>query len=111
MQNAFSKGRTLDLTAPSGGVVSGTFYKIGALIVCAAISAAQGLPFTGEVHGCFSGVPKATGQAWTEGAVLYWDDTAKNFTTTATSNTKCAVAIAAAQTGDTTGTIKLIPSI
>lgn len=37
--------------------------------------------------------PKASGQAWAFGAALYWDATAKAFTTTSTSNTACGHAL------------------
>lgn len=48
---------------------------------------------------------KATGEAWTMGAKLYWDDTAKKFTTTATANTLCGYAAAPAASADTTGSV------
>jgi predicted RecA/RadA family phage recombinase len=48
-----------------------------------------------------SDAPKATGEAWAVGAVIYWDDTNKKFTTTATSNTKCGYALAPALAADT----------
>lgn len=56
-------------------------------------------------------VPKVGSQAWTEGDVVYWDDTAKNFTKTTTSNTKCGFVLVAAGSADTTGLIKLDNSI
>ena len=49
--------------------------------------------------------PKATGEAWTMGQKLYWDNTAKKFTTTATSNTLCGYAAAPAASADTTGSV------
>ena len=45
--------------------------------------------------------PKATGQAWGAGVALFWDATAKNFTTTSTSNTACGYALQPALAGDT----------
>jgi predicted RecA/RadA family phage recombinase len=47
-----------------------------------------------------SDAPKATGQVWSVGSLLYWDDTAKNFTTTVGTNTKCGHALAAALSAD-----------
>lgn len=105
-RNFLQPGNKLDLTAPSGGVVSGTVYLIGTLLVVAQGTAAQGETFTGMVEGVFT-LPKATGQAWTEGAKVYWDNTAKNFTTTSTSNTLAGVAAAAAGSSDTTGSVRL----
>lgn len=109
MRNYKQDGVALDLVAPTGGVVSGNVYKIGSLIVVAAADAAQGATFVGYRLGVYT-LPKATG-AWTQGALLYWDDTAKNVTTTATSNSKIGVASAAALSGDTTGDVCLIPAI
>lgn len=105
-RNFVQPGSTITLTAPSGGVVSGTVYLIGTLLVVAQMSVAQTLPFEGKVTGVFD-LPKATGQAWTEGAKVYWDNTAKNFTTTSTSNTLAGVAVAAALTADAVGRIRL----
>lgn len=48
-----------------------------------------------------TGVAKATGQAWSVGALLYWDNTAKNLTTTVGSNTKAGYCLEAALSGDT----------
>lgn len=109
MRNFVSEGVAVDLTAPAA-VTSGAPVKVGGLVVIPVADAASGETFCGMAHGVFD-VNKATGSAWTEGATLYWDDTAKKFTTVSTSNTKCAVAVAAAASGDTTGRIKLIPSI
>lgn len=48
-----------------------------------------------------SGVAKASGAAWVPGDALYWDDTAKALTKTATNNTLCGHAIEAAGAADT----------
>jgi hypothetical protein len=48
-------------------------------------------------------MPKATSQAWTEGALVYWSGT--NFTTTSSSNRLVGHAVAAADSADTTGTV------
>ncbi|MDR6952300.1 putative RecA/RadA family phage recombinase [Ancylobacter sp. 3268] len=109
MKNFVAPGDTLDLTAPAGGVVSGTAYLLGALVAVANFSADAGVKVAFSRRGVFT-LPKATGQAWTEGAVLYWDNTAKNFTTTVSTNTKAAVAVAAAANGDASGLV-LLPGI
>ncbi|QJP14680.1 DUF2190 family protein [Starkeya sp. ORNL1] len=109
MKTYLGKGDTVDLTAPSGGVVSGVAYLLGVLVAVANVTAAQGVTVAFSRSGVFT-LPKATGQTWTEGAVLYWDNTAKNFTTTASSNTKAGVALAAAASGDTSGKV-LLPGI
>ena len=104
--NYVEAGEVLPLTAPSGGVVKGTPYKIGSLIVIALFSAAQTESFSALTKGVAT-VPKATGQTWSEGAKLYWDDSAKKFTTTSSANTLAGVATVAAGSSDTTGKIRL----
>lgn len=106
MQNHIQSGDTLELTAPVGGVVSGTAYKIGQLLVVAVADADAGDKFSGKTTGVYD-LPKATGQAWTEGALLYWDNTNHRFTTTATGNLLAACAAAAAASGDTEGRVRL----
>lgn len=99
-------GDTLEFTAPSGGVTAGVPVLIGDTLVVPTSSVAQGLPFRGKSTGLHT-VPKAGSQAWSEGVVVYWDNTAKNFTTTATANRRAGIAAAAAQSSDTTGVVKL----
>jgi predicted RecA/RadA family phage recombinase len=108
MKNASQSGDVLTLTAPTGGVVSGTPVKVGQLIVVPQATVAQTLPFAGARVGVFTGVAKATGAAWAEGELLYWNDTNKNFTKSSTGATLCAVAGAAAASGDATGTVVLL---
>ncbi len=84
MKNFIKSGDVLTFTAPTGGVVSGTPYLIGNQLVVAATTVAQTLPFEGWTEGVFT-VPKASGQVWAEGVLVYWDNSAKNFTTTSTS--------------------------
>jgi predicted RecA/RadA family phage recombinase len=56
-------------------------------------------------------VPSDTGAAWAVGDVVYWDDTAKVFTKTTTSNTKAGQVTAAAKlSAATTGRIRLQPA-
>jgi len=110
MRNHIFRGIGLPLIAPSGGVVSGTGVKIGSIIAIPSTDAAEGETFNGDTEGCFEHAA-ATGQAWTQGALLYWDNTAKNFTTTSTSNTKAGVAISAKESAAAVGEVKLIPSI
>lgn len=105
-RNFIQPGNVLTLTAPSGGVVAGTAYLIGALLVVAQNTVDEALPFEGMPVGVHT-LPKATGAAWTEGAALYWDNTAKKLTTTAASNTLVGCAAAAAGSSDATGACRL----
>ena len=65
-------GRTLTLTAPSGGVVAGTPYKIGSLFVVARTTADQDEAFVGTVVGVHT-LLKTSAQAWSEGDRIYWN--------------------------------------
>lgn len=106
MNNYKQPGDVVNLTAPSGGVTSGLGYQIGQLFVVATVDAAVGETFAGNVTGVCELV-KNTGEAWTEGALVYWDDTAKNVTTTATGNLLIGVAVEAAASADAVGEVLL----
>lgn len=107
-KNYVQPGDQLTLTAPTGGVVAGLAYLIGNLLVVALATVAQALPFAATPEGVHS-VVKAGTQAWTEGAIVYWDNTAKVFTTVSTANYRAGVAVAAvgAGAGETTGLVRL----
>lgn len=107
MKNFEQDGDTLDLIAPSGGVVAGGFYLIGALFVVACVTAAEGATFAAARCGVYNSAPKATGAAWAQGDKLYWDNSTKVFTKTASGNTYVAVATKAAASGDAVGTVLL----
>ena len=66
-KNYVQDGDVLTLTAPAGGVVSGSPYTIGSIACVALVTAAEGLPFTAKVTGVFE-LPCATGL--TEGAAV-----------------------------------------
>ena len=102
------QGDVMTYPAPSGGVTAGTPLLIGNLLVIPQETAAQTVSFSGYVTGVHS-VTKADSQAWTVGALIYWDDTAKNFTTTSTSNYRVGTAAeaVASTAGLTTGKVRL----
>lgn len=107
MNNFMKPGEVLTFTAPTGGVVSGTAYLIGALLVVAATTVAQTLPFEGAVEGVYT-LPKIAGVAWTEGMLLYWDSATSNVGTVVGATTRrIGAAAAAAASGDTTGQVRL----
>lgn len=106
-QTFVSSGRVVPFTAPTGGVTAGTPVLISDLLVVPRTTVAATLPAEGDAEGIHKSMPKATGQTWAEGAILYWDNTAKNFTTTATANRRAGTAVVAAASGDTTGTVRL----
>jgi predicted RecA/RadA family phage recombinase len=107
MKNFLQDGQVVPMTAPAGGVTSGSAYKIGGVIVLAMQDAAAGATFPAMVDGAAL-VPKQPGLAIVEGSVLYWDNTNKYFTTTVGSNTKCGFAYGGdALAGDATIKIRL----
>lgn len=110
MNNYVKPGKMMTFTAPSGGVTSGEGVLIGALLVVAASDAAVGQPFEGMTEGVFS-LPKATGAAWTEGQLLYWDTANKNVVTAQSATARrVGCAAAAAGSADTTGQVRLTGS-
>ncbi len=110
MRNYVQPGDTVDLTAPAGGVVSGQGYVIGALFVIAAISAAAGAKFSAKVTGV-ADLPKAASVTPAEGAIAYWNNTAKTVTgTSATGLFPIGVFVAAPAAGDATARVRLSAS-
>lgn len=110
MNNFVQKGTTLDLIAPAGGVVSGKTVKLGAIIAVPGTTKKEGEAFPGTVQGVFD-LDAKTAQAWDAGAIVYWDDTAKVYTTTASGNTKAGYTVAAKDAAAATGRVKLIPTV
>lgn len=105
MKNYVKSGDVLTLIAPTGGVVSGTVYLLGTMLVVATTTAAQTEVFEGRTTGVYD-LPKVSAQAWTVGQRVYWDDTAKNFTTTVGTNTLAGVAVLAAANPSSTGRVR-----
>lgn len=94
-------GAIVPLTVPySGGVTSGQGVLSGAIFGVALASAAQNERVDCAVVGVHT-LPKASG-AITEGARLFWDNSARNVTTTAGTNFHIGFALRAAAAGDTT---------
>jgi predicted RecA/RadA family phage recombinase len=102
------RGEVMTYVAPAGGVTVNVPLLIGSLLVIPRNTAAAGALVDVDTTGVFS-VTKADSQAWTIGAKIYWDDTAKNFTTTATANTLVgsAAEAVASTAGLTTGKVRL----
>jgi len=105
MKNYVQDGKIITVTAPSGGVVSGQGVLIGAgLFGVAQKTAAQGTPVALVTRGVFT-LPKTSAQAWTVGALIYWDSDPGECTTTSTDNTIIGVAVAVAANPSATGTV------
>lgn len=105
MKNFVQCGDALDLVAPYA-VSSGGGFKVGSIVAIAAADAENGADVVGLTEGVYT-VAKVSAQAWTVGALIYWDNSAKNFTTTSASNTLAGVATEAAANPSSTGVIRL----
>jgi predicted RecA/RadA family phage recombinase len=111
MRNYVQEGDALDLIAPSGGVVAGKGYSIDGLFVIAAFDAAVGETFVGHAKGVFelTKLTHATDEALTAGGKVYYDDTNKRTTATATGNRQIGIAIEAAASTAATAKVILVP--
>ena len=104
--NFLQPGDVVTLTAPTGGVVSGNGYVVGALFVIAMGDAAQTVPFEGALTGV-SILPKASG-AIDEGAKVWWDTSPGNVVNATQAGAfPIGTAVAAAGVGDTTVNVRL----
>jgi predicted RecA/RadA family phage recombinase len=110
VKNFVETGDNPSVVAPSGGTTAGLTYKIGSLIGVAASTVAAGAQVVLARKGVFDLV-KVASQAWSQGDLLYWDDTAKNWTKTSTSNTKQGIAAQDQLSADVIGRVILVPSI
>lgn len=105
MKNFVQDGETVTLAAPAD-VASGAGFLVGSIFAVAVAAALSGAPVEGKRRGVFT-LPKTAAQAWTQGAKLYWDNTAKSLTTTSSANTLVGAALVAAGSADTSGTVLL----
>lgn len=105
MKNYIQPGDTVTLTAPYD-VASGDGMLVGTLFAVAALTAASGAEVEAKTNGVFE-LKKTSAQAWTQGAAIYWDNTAKECTTTTTSNTLIGKALVAAANPSGTGVVRL----
>jgi predicted RecA/RadA family phage recombinase len=89
-----------ELPAPYA-VTSGQGLLVGALFGIALATAANGANVPVSFEGIFD-VTKEPSLAITQGARLFWDNTNRRLTTTATSNFQVGIAVVAAGASDTT---------
>lgn len=93
-------------TAPEGGVVKGTAYLIGSLLVIARANAAEAAYFTAAVGGRWT-LAKTSAQAWTEGQKLYWNISTSKLDSDGTTGPLVGVAAAVAANPSSTGDVIL----
>lgn len=95
MKNFIQTGDIVPVTAPAGGLASGAGVLVGSLFGVAIGPAAAGAAVEISTRGVFD-LPKTGSGALAAGAKVYWDDTAKAATGTASGNSLIGVALAAA---------------
>ena len=105
MKNYVQDGDTVTLPAPYA-VTSGQGALVGSLFGVANHDAASGADCEFDTEGVFDVTALGTDTA-TPGAKLYWDNTNRRLTTTATNNTLVGVAVATKAAGATTARVRL----
>ena len=105
MQNYVQKGENLTIAAPYD-VASGGGVKAGLIFGVAACDALSGADVDLVTVGVFD-LPKVSTDVFAVGAAVYWDNTAKLVTSTASGNTKIGVAVTAAANPSGTVNVRL----
>ena len=104
-RNYVQEGKTLTLIAPRT-LASGSGLLVGAIFAVALADAAAGQPVESRRVDVFD-LTKATGEAWTQGQKVYWDNANFRVTSTATNNTLIGAAAQAQASADTVGRVLL----
>lgn len=105
MDTMIQAGNVLDLTAPYA-VNSGDGAKVGNIFGVAMDTYASGAAGAFAVEGVVN-LAKTSGEAYTQGLRVFWNDSTKKVTSTSTSNIAIGMAIAAYTTADLTCNVKL----
>lgn len=95
MKNYIQPGADIDITVPSGGVVSGKLVVIGSLIGVSNVTAAEGEKASIKTEGVFE-YAKTSALAIAVGDKLYFDATNNVLNKTASGNTLVGIAVTAA---------------
>jgi predicted RecA/RadA family phage recombinase len=110
MKNFVQPGNVMTVTVPDGtddeAVSAGDGLLIGSMFGVVAYDAEPGGTTELHVVGVYD-MAKTSAQAWTLGAAVYWDDSAKVVTTTSGGNTLIGVAAAVADNPSATGWVRL----
>jgi predicted RecA/RadA family phage recombinase len=105
-KNFIQPGEVVTVAAPTGGVASGAGVLTGSLFGVTAYGAVEGADVEVATCGVWD-LPKAASVTPGVGAKVYWDNTNKNVTTTASGNSLIGVATKAALAGDATVRVRL----
>jgi predicted RecA/RadA family phage recombinase len=106
MLNFIQQGNVITAIAPSGGVLSGQGLIYGSFFGVCAIDAVAGAETELAVTGVFS-LPKVSPLVINAGDKVYWDDTAKLITKTASGNSLVGAATEAAASTAPTVRVRL----
>jgi predicted RecA/RadA family phage recombinase len=102
MRNYIQPGDSLALAVPyAGGVTSGQGVLVGALFGVAAVDGVQNAVIECQTK-CVFDLTKEPALAITAGARVFWDNTNRRLTTTATGNFQVGMATVAALAADNT---------
>ncbi|OYX11247.1 MAG: hypothetical protein B7Z15_12180 [Rhizobiales bacterium 32-66-8] len=105
MRNFVQPGNTVTVAAPYA-LASGAGALVGTLFGVASGAADNGAEVELVTEGVFE-LPKLSAQAWTVGAVIYWDNTNKWCTTVASTNVAIGKSLAVAANPSATGIVRL----
>jgi predicted RecA/RadA family phage recombinase len=106
MQNQFQvRGDHIDVVLPYARN-SGDGALIGSMFGVCANGGANAADDVLVVRGVFT-LTKRSLEAWTVGDLVYWDNTSKYLTSTASGNTLIGVAVVAAANPSSTGVVRL----
>lgn len=105
MKTFVQPGETISLIAPAA-TPAGQGVLVGFLFGVAITTVGAGQSVECDTRGVFT-MAKTTGEAWAQGALLYWNDTTKALTTTVGTNRAVGMAAQAAASADTTGVVYL----
>lgn len=105
MKNFIQKGDNLEFAAPYA-VTSGQGALVGAIFGVAALTLGSGERGVFAVSGVFE-LAKVSAQAWSEGALIYWDNAARLCTTVSSGNTLIGVASEVAANPTPVGRVRL----
>jgi predicted RecA/RadA family phage recombinase len=109
MRNFIQPGDSLAVAVPyAGGVLSGQGVLVGALFGVAAVDGAQNAVIEAATQGVFD-LTKEPALAISAGARVFWDNTNRCVTTTATGNFCIGLATQAALAADATVRVWLRP--
>lgn len=106
MKNFIQEGEVITITA-GATITSGSGVLVGAMVGVAVKDAVSGDSLAVRLKGVFE-LPKTSGDNIAVGAAVYWNNTAKEITSTSAGNTAAGYAMAAAGAGVTKISVKLL---